>query len=52
MIHKQVPSDEREELHVEFCNPEGDIDILVATDMVARGLDTVEVCRQLCVCTG
>lgn len=43
VLHKRVPLAEREEVTVEFTSPDGEVDLLVATDMASRGLDTVEV---------
>jgi len=43
VLHKRVPAADREEVHVEFTAPDGEIQLLVATDMASRGLDTVEV---------
>ena len=45
VLHKRVPFAERGAVHVEFTAAEGEVDVLVATDMASRGLDTVEVLK-------
>lgn len=43
VIHKHVPEDARAEILEDFLSGDGDVQVLVATDVIARGIDTLSV---------
>lgn len=43
VLHKHVPAAERADIAAEFVDPHGPVQVLISTDVAARGLDTTGV---------